>query len=86
MIQPWFRVRTLTALGEALAGARQSAGLNQTKAAELTNTSRPTISRAERGHPVSTDTVISLLAGTGYEVLVVPRGSQVTVTTPDSGP
>lgn len=82
MMQPWFRVRTLAALGEALAGARQSAGLNQTETAELTNTSRPTVSRAERGHPVSTETVISLLASTGYEVLIVPRGSRVAVSAP----
>jgi len=82
MTQTWFRVRTLAALGTALAEIRKDAGLNQSAAAVRTRTSRPTISRMERGQPGSTATVIDLLAATRYEILIVPRGSQVSVGDP----
>lgn len=79
MTRPWFRVRSLQALGSALSEIRQAAGLSQSDAAEGTHTSRPTVSRMERGQQVSTATVIDMLAVTGYDVVLVPRGARLKV-------
>lgn len=79
MAQPWYRVRTRAALGSALAGIRETTGMTQTEAAEQARTSRPTISRLERGRATSTALVLDLLAIAGYEIVLVPRGSQITV-------
>ena len=81
-MQAWYRVRTLASLGTAMAEIRRNAGLNQDDAAALAHASRPTMSRLERGAPSSTAVIIDLLASTGYEVLLVPRGSRVTVREP----
>ena len=77
MTQPWFRVRSLQALGSALSEIRQAAGLSQSDAAERTHTSRPTVSRMERGQQVSTATVIDMVAVTGYDIVLVPRGARL---------
>lgn len=82
MTQPWYRVRTLTSLGAAIADLRRNAGLNQDEAARLAHASRPTLSRLERGASSSTAVILELLASTGYEVLLVPRGARVTVEEP----
>ena len=82
MKQTWFRARTPAALGSALAEIRQASGMSQTDAAEKLGSSRPTISRMERGQATSTYIVTSLLAATSYEILLVPRGSRVVVETP----
>ncbi len=37
----------------------------------------------ERGQQVSTATVIDLLATTGYDIVLVPRGAHVTVEKED---
>lgn len=79
MMQPWFRVRSLQALGSALSEIRQAAGLSQSDAAEGTHTSRPTVSRMERGQQVSTATVIDMVAITGYDIVLVPRGARLQV-------
>ena len=75
--KPWYRARSHAALGAAVQGARQSAGLNQDQLAELAATSRPTLSRLERGMPTSTSVLLEALAASGYEVIVVPRGARV---------
>lgn len=80
MMQAWYRARTQASLGQALVGIREGAGLTQTEAAERAGASRPTISRLERGRATSTAVVLDLLAATGYEVILVPRGSRVAVT------
>ena len=82
VMQAWYRVRTLASLGTAMAEIRKNAGLNQDDAAALAHASRPTMSRLERGAPSSTNVIIDLLASTGYEVLLVPRGSHVTIQGP----
>lgn len=79
MMQPWFRARSARSLGEALAEIRKRAELSQSEAAELTRTSRPTVSRMERGLPVSSATILDLLEHTRYEVVLVPRGARVIV-------
>lgn len=82
MTQQWYRVRTLGSLGDALAGIREAAGVNQSTAATAVGASRSTISRVERGVPVSTEVVLALAASEGYEFLVVPRGSRIVVEPP----
>lgn len=81
MSQPrsWFRARSATALGTAVQGARQDAGYNQSELAEHAGTSRPTVSRLERGQVVTTTTLLATLAACGYELVVVPRGARVHV-------
>lgn len=76
----FFRARSSTALAAALRGVRDARGLSQSELAHAIGSSRPTVSRMERGAPVATDTVLAALAECGYEVVIVPRGSAVTVT------
>jgi transcriptional regulator with XRE-family HTH domain len=73
----WYRARTSAALGAAVHGARQSVGLNQDELAGRAGTSRPTLSRLERGLPVTTTVLLEALATSGYEIVVVPRGARV---------
>lgn len=84
MIHRWFRARSLAALGAAAKGARESAGLSQSELAELISSSRPTLSRLERGVPVTTDVLTKTLARAGYEIYVVPRTAHVRVEFPDA--
>ncbi|MCF4120071.1 helix-turn-helix domain-containing protein [Antribacter sp. KLBMP9083] len=82
MKQHWYRARGLAAIGAAVRGARESTGLTQNQMAEHIGSSRPTISRLERGVVVSTDVLAGALAEAGYELYVVPRGARVTVELP----
>ncbi|MEU4361647.1 helix-turn-helix transcriptional regulator [Promicromonospora sp. NPDC023987] len=84
MIQRWFRVRGLAALGAAAKGARESAGLSQSELADLISSSRPTLSRLERGVPVTTAVLTKTLASAGYEIYVIPRDAQVSVAFDDA--
>lgn len=79
MMQPWFRARSARSLGDSLAEIRKRAGLSQSEVAELTRTSRPTVSRMERGLPVSSATIVNLLEQARYEIVLVPRGARVIV-------
>lgn len=79
MMQPWFRARSPLSLGTALSEIRKQSGLSQSDAAQVTRTSRPTISRMERGLPVSSATMLDLLEHSRYEIVLVPRGYRVTV-------
>lgn len=79
MTHDWYRARSQESLGHALAEIRKSAKVSQSEAAELTQSSRATISRMERGLPASSQTVMDLLEHAGYEVLLVPRGARVQV-------
>lgn len=76
----WYRTRSMQALGVAVRGARETRGLTQDELADLISSSRPTLSRLERGASISTETVLEALARCGDEMVVVPRGSQVTVS------
>ncbi|GMA30778.1 helix-turn-helix domain-containing protein [Litorihabitans aurantiacus] len=75
----WYRARTATALGSALGQIRRDSGRDQSEAAATISSSRATISRLERGDPVASSTVLDLLAACGYEAVLVPRGSRVTI-------
>ncbi|HEY0216486.1 MAG TPA: helix-turn-helix transcriptional regulator [Cellulomonas sp.] len=76
----FYRARSLTALAAALKGARSTRGYTQDDLAAAIGSSRPTISRMERASPATTDTLLAALSACGYELVVVPRGSTVTVT------
>ncbi|GAA4628232.1 helix-turn-helix domain-containing protein [Cellulomonas oligotrophica] len=81
VIRPkWYRTRSMRSLGVAVRDARETRGLTQDELADLISSSRPTLSRLERGASVSAETVLEALARCGYEMVVVPRGSQVTVS------
>jgi transcriptional regulator with XRE-family HTH domain len=78
----WYRARSRRSLGEALQSARQAAGTTQDELAARIGSSRPTLSRLERGDSPQADTILAILAATGYELVVVPRGSKITVEPP----
>jgi HTH-type transcriptional regulator / antitoxin HipB len=78
---PWYRARTLDSLGSALADLRDLRGLTQTDLAEKVGTSRPTISRIERGEAASDETILKAMAAMGYELVAVPRGHIVRIET-----
>ena len=75
----WYRARTLESLGAAVAGIRGARGLTQTELGARSGSSRPTISRIERGEPASDETVLQALAAMGYELVAVPRGAVLKV-------
>jgi DNA-binding transcriptional regulator YiaG len=78
----WYRARTKRALGTALQSIRRRTGTSQSDLAERVSSSRPHLSRLERGTSPQVDTLLQLLEVQGYELLVVPRGSTVTVEPP----
>ncbi len=75
----FYRARTTGALGAAVQSARTASGRTQTDLAEVIGSSRPTVSRMERGQPTATDTLIAALTASGYELVVIPRGARITV-------
>ena len=78
----WYRARTKSSLGAALKSIRQRAGTSQSELAARVSSSRPHLSRLERGTSPQVDTLMQLLDLQGYELVVVPRGSTVTVEPP----
>lgn len=78
----WYRARTKQALGAALQSIRQRAGTTQDELASQVSSSRPHLSRLERGTSPQVDTLMQLLDAQGYELVVVPRGSTVRVEPP----
>lgn len=80
--RPWYRARTRHAIGSAVQDIRRASDVNQTLLARKIGSSRPTISRMERGEAVSVDTVLDALAALGYEIVVVPRGRMIRVEEP----
>lgn len=76
---PWFRARTTAALGSAVRRARQVAVLSQDELARRASTSRPTVSRLERGKAVASSTLLDVATACGYELVLVPRGARITV-------
>lgn len=74
--------RAITAgdLGRAIRDARASRGFQQIELAERVGVTRMTISRLERGGPVSMETAMRALSECGYEMVVVPKFSRVEVS------
>ncbi|WP_081599731.1 helix-turn-helix domain-containing protein [Cellulosimicrobium cellulans] len=84
--RPWLRARTPEALGSAVRRLREVAALSQDELALRASTSRPTVSRLERGSAVGSSTLLDIAAACGYEVVVVPRGARITVeASPNDG-
>jgi DNA-binding XRE family transcriptional regulator len=75
----FFRARTAEALGRALKQVRAEHDMTQGELAHAIESSRPTISRMERGSSVASDVVLAALARCGYELVVVPRGAVISV-------
>ncbi|MEV8027475.1 helix-turn-helix domain-containing protein [Cellulosimicrobium funkei] len=82
---PWFRARTPSALGAAIRRLREVASLSQDDLALRASTSRPTVSRLERGSAVSSSTLLDVATACGYEIVVVPRGARIVVEARPSG-
>lgn len=79
--QRFYRARDTAGLGRAVQGVRTARRYTQDELAHMIDSSRPTISRLERGAAAtSTDTLLDALAACGYELVVVPRGARITVT------
>ena len=78
----FYRARSADALAAAVQAVRAETGTTQSEVAAAIGSSRPTISRMERGLPTATDTLVDALTACGYELVVVPRGSLITVTPP----
>ena len=78
----WYRARTKVALGDALQSIRRRASDTQDDAAAKAGASRPHLSRIERGTTPQLDTLMFYLDEYGYEMVLVPRGSDVTVRPP----
>lgn len=76
----FYRARSTEALGHVLQAVRVAAGHTQTDLARAIGSSRPTLSRMENGNPATTSTVLDALTACGYELVVVPRGSHISVT------
>lgn len=58
---------------------RVASGRTQDELAEMIGSARPTISRMERGLPATTTTIMNALSACGYELVVVPRGTNIVV-------
>jgi len=80
----WYRARTKTALGSALKSIRRRRSDTQNDAAAKAGSSRPHLSRIERGVSPQLDTLMFYLDEYGYEMVLVPRGSHITVGPPSS--
>lgn len=78
----FYRARSVDALADAVRSVRGTTGKTQDDVAQAVRSSRPTISRMERGLPTATDTLLDVLTECGYEIVVVPRGALVTVEVP----
>lgn len=62
MSRRFYRARSAEGLGQALQDVRRGRGYSQEDLAQAIGSSRPTLSRLERGNPATTDTVLAALA------------------------
>lgn len=84
MEQDWYWLKTIQGFGDAVRTMREVQQLNQDELALKINSSRPTISRFERGADISLSTAFEAIAALGYDLIAVPKGSEVTIHTKDS--
>jgi transcriptional regulator with XRE-family HTH domain len=70
-------------LGSHVRRARQQKGLRQEELADRLGVTRMTVSRLERGEPVSVDTALRALSECGYAIAVAPKFTRVTVLDAD---
>jgi HTH-type transcriptional regulator / antitoxin HipB len=65
--------------GASVRRARHQKGLRQDELAERLGVTRMTVSRLERGEPVSVDTALRALSECGYAIAVAPKFTRVAV-------
>jgi len=71
------RVQSASALGRAIRDARRARGLTQSRLADLSGVTQPTVSSAERGvRRISLDTVLRLFAALQLDLFVEPRAAR----------
>ena len=78
----WYRARTKPRWAPPSSPSDSEPGTSQSELAARVGSSRPHLSRLERGTSPQVDTLMQLLDVQGYELVVVPRGSTVTVEPP----
>ena len=66
-------------LGGHIKRARREKGLRQDELGDRVGVTRMTISRLERGEPVSIDTALRALSECGYAIAVAPKFTRVAV-------
>lgn len=83
MNHPGVLVYDTAELGAHVRRARQAKGLRQDEVADRIGVTRMTVSRLERGEPVSIDTALRVLSECGYAIAVAPKFSRLTVIDAD---
>lgn len=78
-IGDFYRTRSVESLGRAVATLRANHGMTQEALGDVIDPSRPTISRLENGADVAVSAVVESLTALGYEIVLVPRGAEITV-------
>ncbi len=73
------RAVTAADFGQAVRWARQERELQQADLAERLGVTRMTVSRLERGERVNIETAVRALSECGFEIVVVPKFSRITV-------
>jgi DNA-binding XRE family transcriptional regulator len=76
----WLRPRGRDALAHAIVTCRQAAGLTQEQLAQRLRVNRTTVIDMEAGRNAALGRAAEALSLLGYDLLVVPRAAQVTVT------
>lgn len=79
----WLRPRGPDALGQAVSACRRESGLTQQALALRLGVNRTTVIALEAGRNQSLSRAVDALSLLGYDLVVVPKGAQVTVTGPD---
>ncbi|WP_233213644.1 helix-turn-helix domain-containing protein [Mycobacterium hubeiense] len=70
-------------LGERIRFARKEKGFRQDELGDRVGVTRMTISRLERGEPVSVDTALRALSECGYAIAVAPKFTRMAVIDAD---
>jgi HTH-type transcriptional regulator/antitoxin HipB len=83
MNHPALLVYDTTELGAHVRRARQAKGLRQEELADRIGVARMTVSRLERGEPVSVDTALRALSECGYAIAVAPKFTRLAVVDAD---
>ena len=83
MKHPALLVYDTAELGAHVRRARQAKGLRQEELADRIGVTRMTVSRLERGEPVSVDTVLHALSECGYAIAVAPKFTRLAVIDAD---
>jgi len=75
----WYWLRGETGAGNALAGARQNAGLTQAQLATQVGMDRTTLITMEAGRNAAVNRLLRAFNRMGYDLIAVPRTARVSV-------